>query len=1319
MPEISLRDYLNKLENALFAGSADEVIHHSRHILQFYPKNVAAYRYLGRALVHNARWEEGSAALRRILSVIPDDYTAHLSLSEAYDGLKRGDSAIWHLERAFEQQPNSRDLIEAVRAMYRRYRAVEPKIGLTSAAVARQHLANRRYDQAIETLRGAVSRTPDRVDLKLLLAQVLWETGDKVGGAESALDVLEVLPDCMEANVILTRLWLGEGRPSDAQRYLSRVESVDPYRALEIAQGDSPDDAFRLEELDYQRFAKTEASSARPDWLTQITRDSTAAPSTETDWNQWSSGMLSSAAAPAPDSEPAPISFGFDEESEVPNFDQYAAPDLQPVSDAQTQMPPIADDPMAWLRAAGVEVHDDETPEEITFDDDDFGGFDTASPTAWMHDEDDEAIRVEPTAPEVGSDPMAWMREAAPEMIDESAVPSAPPDTDGFSWIADDDIALPLTSDESDVPVQADLSWMQDESGVLSDAFAMEQLSAPEPATLQAPEQQFDQLFPDLEMLTTEVDAEASAIEDASFNFEFEFEPTESAEKAEPALPDWMHASSFDDDDAQEEPVSADEVPDWMRDASTSGVFDEARAEQTDAAPSPEAVDRPRTGLTGLLNSANLDWLNKPDEPEPAPSDAWMAMFDEQPPKSESVTDAPGWLLSIDEEQTAAPASQPLSAEMEFDMPSDKDFDWMPQSTPEGEERPNEQREGETDEFSFEPDFASPADPPPTSDMPDWFSALDTESSGSQPEPEPELKPVGNALEPDDLPDWLTDLESGERLDRDEAPVQPAAAPSFDWTNVEPTEAETPASAAAQPIGDDFSAWLTGINDEFKGEAETLGLSEELAAADDELVWEVEEEVEDPDLSMFGIDTGEESVPASGGLPDWLSELKPETPASEMENIEADPLMPDTSLDVTDDLLPIGLGDVEEEPEPLDALEPAAESDLSWLSAVVTGEEPEDSAVQDLDEMSDEPDAIFATSSEWSTDDLAASVLDLDDEFEDEFGEEDEEPAEPIEADLSFLELDDADDEFELESDAEPEAAAEATALPDWLIDMNVEPELKSDTLPVRPEDGVRITEELLPIGMGAVEPDPTPLDEPEPDVENADYLTVSGSSEGHEADVAKDFSTVEGETYDVFARNSEWATDDLAASVGPQTSVTNFDDVPAVEAEDAMQQSEGSEAADTISYAEETMPAEANVPDWLNAMVPGVDVDYDVEEDEPIEQEFVEEPALLQPDSSSAAMFTDADEFQWLTDIVDEETREIVPEAPPALPELPGASATSKPRFAFSRRPDWLKFSKAPAWAKKAPANENPPAADSQDDFPDWIDDDPDRNNDLPEWLK
>ena len=88
--------------------------------------------------------------------------------------------------------------------------------------VARQYVRNGLYNQAIETLQTTLERSPKRVDLRLLLAQTLWTAGKEVESAETALDVLETLPYCVEANRILTTLWLDEGRPSDAQRYLEQ-----------------------------------------------------------------------------------------------------------------------------------------------------------------------------------------------------------------------------------------------------------------------------------------------------------------------------------------------------------------------------------------------------------------------------------------------------------------------------------------------------------------------------------------------------------------------------------------------------------------------------------------------------------------------------------------------------------------------------------------------------------------------------------------------------------------------------------------------------------------------------------------------------------------------------------------------------------------------------------------------------------------------------------------------------------------------------------------------------------------------------------------
>ncbi|MBZ0276298.1 MAG: tetratricopeptide repeat protein, partial [Anaerolineae bacterium] len=275
MAEISLREYLGNMRGLLRAGSPAEVIHHCRHILLYFPKNADAYRYMGEALIDTAKWEEAGEMFRRVLSVYPDDYTAHLGLSDVYLHTDKPDAAIWHLERAFEQDPNNQGILDTLRQLYRDHKRVERvKVQLTSGAVARQYSRNGLYDQAINVLRQTIQATPDRTDVRLLLAQTYQEAGMTIEAGEAAMDVLRQLPNCLEANRILTELWLSHGRTSDAQRHLSRIEAVDPYLALEIVQRQSvPDEAFRLPELDYQQSARREIATRTPDWLQALGDD--------------------------------------------------------------------------------------------------------------------------------------------------------------------------------------------------------------------------------------------------------------------------------------------------------------------------------------------------------------------------------------------------------------------------------------------------------------------------------------------------------------------------------------------------------------------------------------------------------------------------------------------------------------------------------------------------------------------------------------------------------------------------------------------------------------------------------------------------------------------------------------------------------------------------------------------------------------------------------------------------------------------------------------------------------------------------------------
>ncbi|RMF81011.1 MAG: tetratricopeptide repeat protein [Chloroflexi bacterium] len=274
MPTISLKQYLENVDTLLQSGSSDlnEVIHHCRHILKYYPRNIAAYRYMGQALMLNANWDQAAEVYRSVLSVIPDDFTAHAQLGEIYQRTNQPDRAVWHYERAFEQDPHADNVINALRELYRQHLGVaSPRVQLTAGGLARQYSRNGLPDRAIATLRDALEQSPNRTDLRLLLAQTLWDAGYRIEAAEAAMDVLQSLPDCLEANRIMTRLWLDEGRPSDAQRYLNRVEAVDPYLALSLVQaGAIPDDAFQLEELNYQEVAQRQMVTGDLPWLQEI-----------------------------------------------------------------------------------------------------------------------------------------------------------------------------------------------------------------------------------------------------------------------------------------------------------------------------------------------------------------------------------------------------------------------------------------------------------------------------------------------------------------------------------------------------------------------------------------------------------------------------------------------------------------------------------------------------------------------------------------------------------------------------------------------------------------------------------------------------------------------------------------------------------------------------------------------------------------------------------------------------------------------------------------------------------------------------------------
>src|SRR5690606_3253304 len=175
---ISLHAYLKELDALLDNDSPTEVVSHCRYILQHFPKNVAAYRTLGRALLQKGQNESQPALLdeaaeifRRVLSAHPDDFVAHLGLGEVAQYQGRLDEAVWYYERAAEQAPENavlRDTIRQLDAKRGAAPAPEVKRPLSRAALVRQYMKAGNIDQALTEVRAVLADDPDRLDLRVL-----------------------------------------------------------------------------------------------------------------------------------------------------------------------------------------------------------------------------------------------------------------------------------------------------------------------------------------------------------------------------------------------------------------------------------------------------------------------------------------------------------------------------------------------------------------------------------------------------------------------------------------------------------------------------------------------------------------------------------------------------------------------------------------------------------------------------------------------------------------------------------------------------------------------------------------------------------------------------------------------------------------------------------------------------------------------------------------------------------------------------------------------------------------------------------------------
>jgi tetratricopeptide (TPR) repeat protein len=912
MANIELRDYIVEIEQMLTAESNSEAVAHCRHILDYFPKNLAVYRLLGKGLLEQRQFDDAANVFYRVLSATPDDFVAHLGL--AIIGEEEGNlgQSIGHMARAFETQPNNAAIQEELKRLYGRRDGVAPtRIRLTRGALARLYLNGGNYAQAAEELRVALKETPERIDLQILLAKALWYDEQRIDAVQVCQAVLQHLPYSLEANAILYEIWQSTDREEEAMLYRQRVEALDPLFALEL--GGRPTASppkLEIPRLDYVPTAPDEIMGV-PDWVKDL-----GLSFDEQDEGAALEAVASPFEAPAEDGSEA-----------VPDWLRDMVPSGEDGESTESEREWAADKQLeeavpSWLRDAGL-LEDDEDEPVIEFDEPAEESPQTDEPLpSWLADavEWENKKKEEPAqATDVPADD--WLLELDAEETDHVSQVLA--EVDG-----------PAPPREGGTAGFGDLSWDDVEHQL--EGSGEEQPAEP-PEDLTAGDE-----FP-FDWQDWELEEDSSSTESIAP----EIEPERIEESAMPQSDKDEFRFPDEGDDLGEMPSDPEEAMKWLeRLAASRGT-------------PPEELSSLQ-GDEGLAPAEDMpEWLKE----IAATSGYSPEGVDEQ--DEEEISDLPDWLGEDAHDPGAAQPSRPSASDMpddDIDLPDWLKEDWEEGTAPSTAAQPSESLPRDSDEaMAWLEELALPSEEeeetpeaPEEHEIPDWLKEELVE--------EPGLETVGAAEAsdeemPEDIDEamaWLESLAARQGAPLDELTTYKGEdlpeAELPDWLKAESEAPESPTEVVAQPQEEDeLPDWLREQAEEPVGtteveETEPPGWLEEgvIPAADEKApVTTADEEFELPEWlrETVGETVEAEEPPVlkeqaeeaeESGLPDWLRE---ETLAEEPVVTAAEE--PEEELELPEWLRQETSAEEEEveEPEVVDA--PVSEEEIAlpeWLS---------------------------------------------------------------------------------------------------------------------------------------------------------------------------------------------------------------------------------------------------------------------------------------------------------------------------------------------------------------------------------------------------
>ena len=785
MSKIPLRVYIRNIDDLIAQEAYQKAFIQARHVLYHFPKYLEAYRVLGKAYLEARQYGDALEVFQRLLSAVPEDFLAHAAMSIIREEEGDLDSAIWHMERAFEAQPANLLIQEELQRLYRERDGIAPpRIRLTRAALARIYLRSGMYPQAILELEALLQAQPRRYDLQGFLAEAYEKAGQDTKALEVAARLLRILPYHWRANWVMVRVLRRQGRGDEAERYWERIVAMEPYAAYVSDKWPTP------EQVPDEMVTLGELAWDEEDILLELEDQMPGLLLTD-------SGLEPELLALPGDLEALGMSEDLDLDSElIPPWieaeteEAQVAPQPSQAEEPESEKPALEQgDIPEWLQALAPEpkvgLPEGDLPEEDL---------------SWLEEALAQTEEAESLVAPV-------LKPKSEETLETEETPTEEP-----TWLQEETQAVPMEMEE-EAP-----TWLQEVAATPEETVETEAVDvgempewlkemAPEAETEEAGERieateipdWLKEAMPEPETETTAEGIEEDEIPDWLKEVAPETEGEAFVTQEEAEIPEWLQEAApeavAETPEAEAEALEEVQAPEWLQEAAPEAVAEVPEAEAEVEA--PEAAE-PAKAKAGLLEDedAALAWLEalaakagvpeeelltKPEERrEEVPTEA-LAAAGEEGPEAEALEEvqAPEWL------QEAAPETVAETPEAEAEaLEAAQVPEWLQEAAPEAVAETPEAEAEALEEVQ----------------APEWLQEAAPEAEKEAP-PEPDVEP----------PTWIRaeeDLAATERLTKE-------TLPSWDLGETAPLDPET------------VQAWL---EKELAPEAEKEAESEAIAS---------------------------------------------------------------------------------------------------------------------------------------------------------------------------------------------------------------------------------------------------------------------------------------------------------------------------------------------------------------------------------------------------------------------------------------------------------------------------------------------------------